>query len=464
VGLGTAPRKKNKRGDYAVHVKSMKTQIFCAFAALVCAGVVTTEPALAGGFAVREQSTSGLGSAFAGIAVGDDLSSMYWNPAATANVLGMNSESHATLVLPDSTISATSASPYGLGSESGDLSGLKLVGASYYNYQVNDQLFFGLAVNSPFGFTTKPENINWAGETFARTSEIFSINVNPTMAYKVSSQLTIGAGMQFQYIDVTLTQAAIPTPNSPTARVEGDDFGVGVTAGLIWTPLEGTSIGAGYRSAIGVELDGKAKGDPLPRQLGGLNFATVGATTNFYLPEMVTLSARQRLDRSWTLLGTVEWTNWSRMGQINVLSKGTGGYGGHQFGPNNTIKSLDLNWNDGWFFSGGLEYKANQNWTFRGGVAWEVSPIDSSNRSVFLPDSNRLWLSGGLTHKLTERTTIDLAYAHIFFEDAPINLTGQTVMGQVSLQAVGHTDIDLVSASLKYRWGGPRASLEESFK
>lgn len=452
-----------------MHLKAVGRRASCACGALLCASVLVATPASAGGFAVREQSTSGLGSAFAGIAVGQDLSSMYWNSAATANVLGTNSEDHVTLVLPDSSISATVAFS-NFDHESGDLSGPMVIGASYMNYQVNDRLFFGLAVNSPFGFITKPENTHWAGQTFAQTSQIFSLNANPTFAYKVSSQLTVGAGMQFQYIDVTLTRAAVPYGNTPTVRLEGDDFGVGATAGLIWTPFQGTSIGVGYRSGIAVNLDGKAKGDPLQVGPATYPFQSFPITTDMYLPEMVTVSLRQRLDNAWTLLGTAEWTNWSRFGQIEVVSGGAGGYAAAPVAANTVARTLDLNWNDGWFFSGGLEYKYNPSWTFRGGLAWERSPIDSSNRSVFLPDSDRIWLSGGLTHKLTERATIDLAYSHIFFDDAPIN-SQQTYLNPVTrrpmvvpLQAVGHTDIDLISASLKLKWGAPAAPLEEPLK
>jgi long-chain fatty acid transport protein len=437
----------------------MERRTFCAVGAVLCAGVMSAAPALAGGFAVREQSTSGLGSAFAGIAVGSDLSSMYWNSAAAANVGGANFEDHVTLILPSSSMTATGGSLTAFGAESGDISGPTLVGAGYYNYQVNDQLFFGLAVNSPFGFVTKPDN-HWAGDSFAQTSQIFSINFNPMVAYKVSPQLTIGAGMQFQYIDVTLSHAAAARSGSPTVRLEGDDFGVGVTAGLILTPVQGTSIGVGYRSAIGVDLEGDMTGGSWPGGMFGPGrstaFGAVGAAASFYLPEQVTVSLRQTLAPKWTLLGTVEWSNWSRLGQIDVVAQNNGGYLVAPLHSNQSAQVLNLNWNDGWFFSGGLEYEYDPAWTFRGGVAWELSPIEASNRNVFLPDSNRLWLSVGLTHKLTERATIDLAYSHVFFDDAPITLSG--------LQAVGHTDLDMVSASFKYRWGGVPVALEDSLK
>lgn len=453
----------------------MRVTEWCRFSlggAVACAVAMASAPAFAGGFSVHEQSVSGLGSAFAGVAAGQDLSSMFWNAAATANVDGVNAESHATLALPDSTISATGGlalSRYGLDGESGDISGPALIGASYLNYQVNDRLYFGLAVNAPFGFTTKPDNSAWAGETFARTSRVFTFNVNPTVAYKVSSQLTIGAGLQVQYIDVTLSAAALPLSAAPTVSNRGYDVGVGATVGLLWRPLENTTIGLGYRSAVGVDLEGRIRGEPLPLPPPfPTDFATVGAMARFHLPEIVTASLRQRLSEDWTLLGSVEWSNWSRFGDIVIRSEGTGGYynplaGRRLYGPNDVIQTLDLDWGDGWLFSGGLEYRHDPRWTFRGGLGWELSPIDDSNRSVFLPDNDRLWLSGGFTHRLTERSTVDLAYAHIFFKDAPIDQS-QAGLLPVTLQAEGHADIDLIAASFKYHLGGSSASPEESLK
>src|SRR5438067_790149 len=50
----------------------------------------------AGGFGVREQSAYFLGSSFAGSAAGGDVSSMFWNSAATAARPGCNSSSNFT--------------------------------------------------------------------------------------------------------------------------------------------------------------------------------------------------------------------------------------------------------------------------------------------------------------------------------------------------------------------------------
>ena len=58
---------------------------------------------MAGGFAIREQSTIGQGSSFAGVAAGaGGLSSLFWNPAISSeyNEFGFISENNAALILP----------------------------------------------------------------------------------------------------------------------------------------------------------------------------------------------------------------------------------------------------------------------------------------------------------------------------------------------------------------------------
>src|SRR3989304_3131321 len=76
--------------------------------AVVAAGfTAASSTAEAGGFAVREQSTSGLGAAFAGIAAGYDLSSIFWNPAGVSVAQGLLAEIGGSLVVPDTQLTGT---------------------------------------------------------------------------------------------------------------------------------------------------------------------------------------------------------------------------------------------------------------------------------------------------------------------------------------------------------------------
>ena len=167
----------------------------------VClAGSMAASSAFAGGFAIREQSTTSQGMSFAGSAANSTLSAMYWNPAAVANQDGFNTESHGALVLGDSEITVTGGTVQALNPGSGDQSGNiakpALVTSGYLNYQLNPNLFVGLSTNAPFGLVTEPENGNYSGSIIGRTAKIFNLVGTPTVGYRIAPGVTVGAGVQ----------------------------------------------------------------------------------------------------------------------------------------------------------------------------------------------------------------------------------------------------------------------------
>jgi long-chain fatty acid transport protein len=189
--------------------------------------------AQAGGFGVREQSALFLGTAFAGSAAGGDLSSMYWNSAATAVSPGCSFSSSLTGIFPRgeetavSGLFVTGLPPVaaGLTSTSTDVATDALVPSSYAACQVTDRLYLGLGLNSPFGFRTKPDNTGWAGSPIATSSRVFSVDINPTLAYKVTPELTVGVGVQVEYFKLRLNHGF------PLAALRDHYGGPGVSLG-----------------------------------------------------------------------------------------------------------------------------------------------------------------------------------------------------------------------------------------
>jgi long-chain fatty acid transport protein len=206
-----------------------------------------------------------------------------------------------------------------------------------------------------------------------------------------------------------------------------------------------------------LEGDYAALGVPLPVPPGGAINIIGDASADLTLPDMVTVGLRQSISDRLDLLAGYEWTNWSRVGTIPVSVEGFG-----------QPESLRLNYDDGHFASLGLEYAYREDTTLRFGVAWEKSPISDEERNVLLPDSDRLWLSVGATHRLTEKITIDLGYTHIFSDDAPIcrEVDGpadpctDAVLGDELIVAEGDASVDIIAASFKYKWGDAEPELE----
>jgi long-chain fatty acid transport protein len=169
------------------------------------------------------------------------------------------------------------------------------------------------------------------------------------------------------------------------------------------------------------------------------------------LPEIVTLSLRQAISPHLTMLGTVEWTNWSRLEKLDVTCANTQPNPVFcSLGNGQTVRSLQLGWHDGWLFALGAEYAYSPALTLRGGVAYEISPIQNADeRTLRVADADRIWASIGATYKWSENIALDFAYSHIFVDDAPIDRT------ESGIRFVGSADtsIDIVSVSLKMKVG-----------
>jgi long-chain fatty acid transport protein len=415
----------------------------------------------AGGFALREQSAYYQGMSFAGNGTtSDSISSMFWNPATlTAAGHGLTSESHSAFILPQSTIDGT-FTPSGLVSAltgatsstatSGDLASDAWIPATYLSYGLNENWYFGLAINTPFGLATKPDQ-GWAGQYYSNSSEVFSVNANPVVAYKFNEMFSVALGLQAQYLQVRLKSGypfrASLTSSVPSAEVKGGSVGFGATAGLTVKPMEGTEIGVGFRSAVFHELDGHFTN---PAAAGfGIASSRTGIKTNVIMPEMVTLSAKQRITDKIRVLGTVEWTNWSRLGTAHLTA--TDGTTTNPTG----LPDLHFNYEDGWFFALGGEYDWNEQVTLRAGVGYELSPIDEDIRSTRLPDNDRLWLSAGASWTPTEHLAFDVGYSHLIPADTKINIAPGhqdynanvgTYSGEVDSQ------VSIFSASLRYKF------------
>jgi long-chain fatty acid transport protein len=417
---------------------------------------VATGMAQAGGFAVREQSAQFQGSSFAGNAAGGALSSMFWNPAAVGQFNGINTESAYSVILPDSNVHALAGSTllgFGAPANSGNIGVDALVPASYGSMQLSPNVVLGLSLNAPFGLTTKPENHYWAGFTQATTSQIKTYNLQAALGYRVAPGLIIGAGLQVELIEGKLKKAQPiggPLSSSPNAVLDADDVAVGFTAGILWTPNRGTSIGLGFRSSIDHDLDGSLKISDQP------GFGSAGVTANVKTPETVTLSIRQDLTPRLTALGTVEWANWSRLSSLDVVCTSTAALLGCAGGAGTLQSSLPLGWHDSWFFAAGLEYAMSPALTLRTGLAWEKSPIQNADeRTVRVPDADRIWASIGASWKINANASLDIGYSHIFADDARIDRTEPvTGLGNVRLVAETEGSVDIVSVGFKYKFGG----------
>jgi long-chain fatty acid transport protein len=428
----------------------------------ICAGaagalgalLIANGSAQAGGFAIREQSAYGQGSSYAGVAAGGDLSTMFWNPAVMTQFAGMQSASSYSWIIPYASNSVDMAnSTYGafLPGTSNTID-QALVPASYMSYQLNPNLWVGVSINAPFGLSVSFPEL-WAGRDYAaRDSSLKTYNATPSIAYKINDMISVGFGVQIEYAKAELNKGLTPIGIPLDVSLSGSGWGYGFTAGVTLTPTPTTTIGLGYRSAIDQKINGTLVQSGLI-VLPGTTNGSVSTTIN--LPDLVSLGIRQRLDARWTVLGTVEWTNWSRIGTSTVMTSS-----GAPATIFNTAVTIPFQYKDGWFFGLGAEYKWSDRLTLRGGAAYEKSPITDDVRVPLLPDNDRTWLSVGATYEIWKGFSVDLAYSHAFVKSTPIDVVSGNPSWNGIVDYVGtvSSQFDIISLGIKYRWDEPKAA------
>ncbi len=409
-----------------------------AVQSLVVAGcLAAATPSWAGAFALREQSTAAQGDDFAGVAAGGTLGAMYWNPATMTEAAGLRLEANAAAIFPYADIKPsvfTSPLLLGLGgtAPSGNIVHDAVLPSGYAAWSYNDRVWLGLAANSPFGLTTT-NPINGPGQIYARSSSVRSYDLNPDVAFKVTDWLSLGAGVEAVYFKTRLSQALSPLPNAPSAVLDGNDWGVGFTAGATLTPRAGTSLGVGYRSTVSETLAGSL-------ELGSA--IKVPATAPLRLPDTLTVGLRQVVTPDLTLAVGYEWTGWSSLQNVVVKDAAI-------------PTSLPFYYKDGSFASLGGEYRYNGMLTLRAGTGYEWSPIGTTVRDTRLPDADHVTASIGAGIRLSDRLTLDLAYTHYFpVGTERIALSGSNpgaITGLAYLATVeGHADV--ASVGVKYRF------------
>jgi len=385
----------------------------------------------ASSFALIDHSVSGMGTAYASGSAGlDDASTIFFNPATMSRLSGSNLTGGLQIINSktdfkgDAQYNPAIPGIGGLqiaGKNKDDLDLTAAVPMGAISYQHNEQLWFGLTINTPFGLKTEYDS-DWVGRYNAIKSELLTFNFNPTMAFKFNEKFTLGLGVSAMYADGELTRAAdvglgaalgptpIPgwVPGSSTydsqVKLTGDDWGFGYNIGLLFEPTDNARIGLHYRSKIDLTLDGDIKVS------GPVVNSKQGGELDLTLPDSLSLSGYFALNPQWALRGDITWTKWDRIQSLDTtLDDGS-----------ESIAVWD--YDNSTRYSVGTEYTHNPAWTFRGGLALDETPVPSDSlRSPRVPDADRTWLTFGATYNHSKSLTFDFGYAHLFVDDPKLD-------------------------------------------
>lgn len=337
--------------------------------------------ASASAFQLWEQNASGLGVAYAGsAAVADNASTIYYNPAGMSQLTGAQVSFGVNAVRPVIRYD-------GPGLQGGDAGSWGAVPNGYLSWQLTPSLTAGVGVSAPFALSTEYD-ANWVGAARAIKSEVRTLNVNPSVAYKLNDKVAFGFGLNYQTIDGELTRTGV--------RMVGDNASWGWNAGALFTLSEAMRVGVSYRSAVDHTLRGKLNGAPVKADLE--------------LPGTFILSVWQQVSDRWEAMGDLSWTNWKTVDRLAIVNRNTGALVGTE------VFDYDNAWRVAW----GAAYKSNEQLKLKFGVAFDRTPTGNADRSPRVPDGDRLWFSAGAQWKTRGLGTVDLGYAFLHVKDTKV--------------------------------------------
>lgn len=452
-------------------------------------GTLAAASAHASAFQLLENSAVISGNAGAGTAAAaEDASTAFYNPAAMVFMKNRNQISASIDVVKPtakfknngSTLPAATT-PANQGGEGGDAGDWTPVPGLNATWGLSDRFSMGLAIGAPFGLKTEYDK-GWMGRYQADVSDVQSIDINPSFAWKVTDSFAIGGGVSYQHFSAELSQAvnfgalvggACPSVASAAvcqgaaaagaftnkeghSTVSGDSNEWGWNLGLAWQVSQTTRVGLAYRSSIEHTVEGDVTFD---RPSFGATFdpAVAALTPNgparvtIKLPDTWTLSAFQQIDEKWSIQGDIARTGWSSIKTLDIYrTNGT------------LLASSYYNWKDTWRVALGGAYQYSDALKLRAGVAYDQSPVDDEHRTPRLPDNDRTWLSFGMNYAFTKALSMDFGYTHIFVKNAPINdsgyhadynpgginTTNPVVRGTVKGEY--ENSVDILSAQLNY--------------
>jgi long-chain fatty acid transport protein len=320
----------------------------------------------------------------------------------------------------------------GNGSDGGDWA---FVPNGYFATNLGN-LSLGVGVNAPFGLKTEYDS-GWIGQRLALKSEIKTVNINPSIAYKVAPNVSIGAGIDAQYLEAELTNAS----QLGRAKLKADDVGWGFNVGIAVQASPSTRIGLHYRSSIKYTLKGDASFSAVPA-------ADADIRTDLRVPENVSLSIFSAATPRWDLMADLTWTRWSRIKSVVPTCREVS-FGVCPVAGNALVGgTLPTNWKNTWRISVGASYKYSPTWKFRFGLAYDPTPTNDTDRTARLPDEDRFWVALGAQYAVSKNGKIDLGYAHEFLRDSDVN----TQVFGTAFRQRGHFDnrADILTAAYSH--------------
>ncbi|MDE6578675.1 MAG: outer membrane protein transport protein [Muribaculaceae bacterium] len=394
----------------------------------LCAAAVSllSFAAMAEGYQVNTLSTRQLGMGHTGFALKLGAESQFFNPAGMAF---MNSKVEAdasfNAIMPTAT-ATVGGKEYK--TDCDPSTPFSVFGA----FSIFDNLKAGISVYTPYGSSINWTD-NWPGATLNQSVKLATYTVQPTVAWRILPNLSVGAGLTLtwgtvdlhkgllsgeqldQMLQLLAPQLQLPsfrdiTPAS--AQLTGHaGIACGVNLGVMYDITRNVTAGVNFRTKSMMKVKaGKANVEyavteptiqgMLAQRLDGLSKTEF--TAEMPLPAVLGFGAAWHNDR-WTADIDAQLTFWSAYKSLDIKFKGASDLDQH----------LAKNYHNSWLVRGGVEWKATKRFDVRAGLMVDFSPCDKEFYNPETPGMTKIEPTLGFTFNPTSYLGVNVGVMYV---------------------------------------------------
>jgi long-chain fatty acid transport protein len=376
--------------------------------ALTCVALGLTVPMSGFALGIRvfdhDAFATARGDAF--VATADNPSAIYYNPAGITQLEGHNARAAVNLLSVHADYENRAFRDVNTSED------VVIVPGFFYTYSPKDcQFSFGAGYYLPYGFS-----LDWPESGPFRTTtmhgELQYHTLNGIVAWQPIETLSIAAGPTFNYATTDLRRGVAVVGDE--FKFTGDDYDLGMSAGVLWKPLDRHAFGVSYRSPTTMHLDGKSR--VLPASYG---VGIQDASARLPFPQVIIAGYSFRPTPAWNLEVDIDWTDWERV-NTPVLKQQSGNV------------PLPLRWDSSWAVEAGVTRYFDNGLHVSAGYVYLEDSTPNKTYNPLVPDQDMHVFSVGFGGKY-QHVTWDLTYQYTW---SP----GRDVKGSVYDTPTSHVD------------------------
>lgn len=388
---------------------------------------ITAQTAQAGGIMSYEIATPEVGLASAGTAArAQDAATLFTNPAGMTRLPRPEMMASLQMAYGYTKFSPNTNTGPQTGGDGGNGAGWLPGGSLFYVHPLSSDFAFGVGTLTYFGGIVDYRD-TWAGRYFVQSSTLLGVTIMPSIAFRVSDWLSLGAGLNAMYgmyeNEVAINNLAVDYDGR--LKIKDTEWGYGGDFGILIMFNDATRLGLTYLTKVDLDFSDTPKfydlGPGLTTILDSRGLLTAGLDLSMSVPETFMLSFYHELNEDLAILANVGWQDWSSFGEVDIGIRS----------DDPTSLTVDKNYEDTWHVALGGQYRLDRDTLLSAGIAYDSSMVKDRNRTPDLPVGETWRFGLGSQFGLEDNVRFGLAYAFMWSGDLRMDQSG-TLSGRLA--------------------------------